>query len=119
MEQVERKIQNIDADGRPLGRIATEIAMILMGKTKATYEPSKDEGDYVVVANCAKIKFTGKKLDQKVYQWHTTHPGGLRTKKVKDVFATNPGEVLKRAVWSMLPKNKLRDRMIKRLTLVK
>jgi large subunit ribosomal protein L13 len=69
----------------------------------------------VEVTNCSKIKFTGKKLEQKEYKWHTTHPGGLKTKKVKDVFSKNPGEVLRHAVFGMLPKNKLRDQMIKRL----
>ena len=115
METVERKKHVIDAAGRPLGRLATEVAMILRGKNKPTFDPAKDEGDFVEVINASKIKFTGKKLDQKEYIWHTTHPGGLKTKKVKDVFATKPEEVLKRAVWGMLPKNKLRDRMIKRL----
>lgn len=119
MEKVERKIQKIDAEGQALGRLATQIAMILRGKDKPTFDPARDEGDYVEVSNCAKIKFTGKKLDQKEYKWHTNHPGGLRTRKVKDVFKTNPGTVLKKAVWGMLPKNKLRDQMIKRLRIVK
>jgi large subunit ribosomal protein L13 len=112
---IERKTKNIDATGRPLGRLASEIAMILRGKNKATFDPAKDEGDFVEVTNCSKIKFTGKKLEQKEYKWHTTHPGGLKTKKVKDVFSKNPGEVLRHAVFGMLPKNKLRDQMIKRL----
>ena len=110
METVERKKHVIDAAGRPLGRLATEVAMILRGKNKPTFDPAKDEGDFVEVINASKIKFTGKKLDQKEYIWHTTHPGGLKTKKVKDVFATKPEEVLKRAVWGMLPKNKLRSK---------
>lgn len=115
MENIERKTHQIDATGKPLGRLATEIAMILRGKNKPSFDPAIDAGDHVEVANCDKIKFTGKKLEQKEYIWHTNHPGGLRRKKVKDVFAVNPGEVLKEAVWGMLPKNKLRDRMIKRL----
>ncbi|MFA5021226.1 MAG: 50S ribosomal protein L13 [Patescibacteria group bacterium] len=119
MEKIDKKIHQIDAAGIPLGRLASSIAIILRGKNKATFNPAKDEGDFVEVKNCQAIKFTGKKLDQKEYKWHTTHPGGLRTKKVKDVFAKNPGEVLKTAVWGMLPKNKLRDQMIKRLKTVK
>lgn len=115
MENIERKTHQIDATGKPLGRLATEIAMILRGKNKPSFDPAVDAGDYVEVANCDKIKFTGKKLEQKEYIWHTNHPGGLKRKKVRDVFTVNPGEVLKEAVWGMLPKNKLRDRMIKRL----
>jgi len=119
METIERKNHQIDATGIALGRLATQIAGLLMGKNKATFDRSRDEGDYVEVINGSQIKFTGKKLDQKKYIWHTTHPGGLRTKKVGQVFATNPGEVLRHAVWGMLPKNKLRDRMIKRLKVSK
>lgn len=115
MENIERKIYQIDATNKPLGRLASQIALILRGKNKPSFDPAKDLGDYVEVSNCDKIKFTGKKLEQKEYIWHTNYPGGLKSKKVKNVFATNPGEVLKRAVWGMLPKNKLRDKMIKRL----
>lgn len=115
MNKVERKTHQIDATDRPLGRLATEIALILRGKNKVTFQPHLDEGDFVEVINCAKIKFTGKKLYQKEYIWHSNHPGGLKTKKVRDVFSADPGEVLKRAVDGMLPKNKLRDPMMKRL----
>jgi len=119
MENTERKIHNIDATDKPLGRLATQIALILRGKDKVTFDPAKDEGDYIEVVNCGKVKFTGKKLDQKVYYHHTNHPGGLRITKAKDVFKKDPADVLKRAVWGMLPKNKLRDQMIKRLKIVK
>lgn len=115
MEKIERKTHQIDAAGKPLGRLAAQIAMILRGKNKASFTPHIDGGDFVEVANCDKIKFTGKKLEQKEYIWHTNHPGGLKTKKVSDVFAKDPGQVLKNAVMGMLPKNKLRDQMIKRL----
>lgn len=115
MENIERTIHQIDATGKPLGRLATEIALILRGKNKPSFDPAIDAGDYVEVVNCGKIKFTGKKLEQKEYIWHTNYPGGLKRKKMRDVFLVNPGEVLKEAVWGMLPKNKLRDRMIKRL----
>lgn len=115
MNNVERKTHQIDATDRPLGRLASEIAILLRGKNKASFQPHLDEGDFVEVINCSKIKFTGKKLEQKEYIWHTNHPGGLKRKKVRDVFAANPGEVLRKAVDGMLPKNKLRDLMIKRL----
>ena len=115
MQKIERKIHKIDATDRPLGRLATEVAMVLRGKNKATFEPHIDAGDFVEVENCKKIKFTGKKLDQKEYIWHSNYPGGLKRRKARDVFEKDPGEVLKRAVIGMLPKNKLRDQMIKRL----
>lgn len=115
MEKIERKTHKIDATGRPLGRLATEVAMILRGKNKVTFQPHIDGGDFVEIINPDKIKFTGKKLAQKEFITHSNYPGGLKRKKVRDVFATDPGEVLRRAVVGMLPKNKLRDLMIKRL----
>lgn len=115
MQKIERATHQIDATDKPLGRLATEVVLILRGKNKPTFEPHIDAGDFVEVENCSKIKFTGKKLDQKEYIWHSNYPGGLKRKKVRDVFNTNPGEVLKKAVYGMLPKNKLRDLMIKRL----
>ena len=115
MEKVERKTHQIDATGVPLGRLASGIAILLRGKNKPTFQPHLDEGDIVEVANCDKIKFTGKKLQQKEYVWHSNHPGGLKKKAVLDVFKANPGEVLRRSVMGMLPKNKLQALMIKRL----
>ena len=115
MKQVIRKTHQLDAAGRSVGRLASEIAMLLRGKNKVTFVPNLDEGDEVEVINCGRLNFTGKKLDQKEYIWHTNHPGGLRRKKMKDVFKANPGEVLRRAVMGMLPKNKLQEKMIKRL----
>ncbi len=112
---IERKIHQIDATNKPLGRLASEIAIILRGKNKPSFNPAIDAGDYVEVINCDKVKFTGKKFEQKEYIWHTNYPGGLKRKKIKDVFRVDPGKVLKEAVWGMLPKNKLRDKMIKRL----
>lgn len=115
MKEIERKTHTIDATDQPVGRLATRIAMILRGKNKASFAPNIDAGDFVEVTNCSKLKLTGKKMVQKEYKWHTTHPGGLKTKKVGEVMKANAGEVLRRAVWGMLPKNKLRDQMIKRL----
>lgn len=115
MKKIDRKIHQLDATGQPLGRLATEIAIILQGKNRADFSSHLDTGDSVEVTNCKRIKFSGKKLEQKEYIWHTNYPGGLKRKKVGEIFAANPGEVLKRAVLGMLPKNRLRDSMIKRL----
>ncbi|MEK7167633.1 MAG: 50S ribosomal protein L13 [Patescibacteria group bacterium] len=112
---MKREIHKIDATDRILGRLATQIAMLLRGKNKASFVPHLDEGDIVHVSNADKIKFSGKKLEQKEYIWHSNHPGGLKRRKVKDVFKSSPKIVLQRAVFGMLPKNKLRDQMIKRL----
>ncbi len=109
------KIQ-IDATGKSVGRLASEIARILQGKTKATYVPNKDEGDFVEVRNAAKVKMTGRKLGQKVYYHYSGYPGGMKTTKLQAVMARNPGEALKRAVKNMLPKNRLQQERIKRLT---
>lgn len=105
----------IDATGKVLGRLATEIAIVLRGKNKPTFQPHLDEGDNVIVTNASKIKITGKKLEQKVYYRYSGYPGGLKEKKMIEIFKKNPGEVLQKAVYNMLPKNRLRDRMFKRL----
>lgn len=112
---MKRSTHQIDASGKILGRLATQIALLLRGKNKASFAPHLDEGDVVHVFNADKIKFSGKKLEQKEYIWHSTHPGGLKRRKMKDVFENNPKAVLQKAVFGMLPKNKLRDSMIKRL----
>lgn len=105
----------IDATGRAVGRIATEVAMILRGKNKPDFSPHIDSGDNVVVLNVSKVKFTGKKLAQKDYYHHTMYPGGIKRTPMKKVFDRDPREVLKKAVYGMLPKNKLRGEMMKRL----
>ena len=105
----------IDAAGRAAGRVATEVAMILRGKNKPTFSPHIDGGDCVTVNNASQLKFTGKKLVQKDYHHHTMHPGGIRTTSMKKVFLENPAEVIRKAVYGMLPKNRLRDEMMKRL----
>lgn len=115
---ITRKKQKIDATNQSVGRLASQIAQILMGKDKAEYQPHLDMGDVVLVKNVDQVKFTGKKLDQKEYYHHSGYPGGLKTKKMKEVFAKDPAEVLKKAVWNMLPKNKLRSERIKRLKFV-
>lgn len=112
---IDRQTHKIDATDKVLGRLASNIAIILRGKNKATFLPHVDGGDNVMVSNASKLKITGNKLDQKIYYHYSGYQGGLKEKKMGDVFEKNPGEVLKRAVWNMLPKNKLRTNMIKRL----
>lgn len=110
-----RATHEIDAEGKVLGRLATRIATLLRGKHKATFQPHIDAGDVVVVHHASKIKLTGQKMDQKVYHRHTGYPGGLRTTKLSASFGENPAQVLRRAVYQMLPDNRLRKEMIKRL----
>ncbi|MCD6115307.1 50S ribosomal protein L13 [bacterium] len=113
--QIERKTHIIDAKGKPLGRLASQIAILLRGKHKPQYQPHLDIGDFVIVKNVEKIKFTGKKFEKKKYYRHSGYLGGLKEIPLKKLFAKDPALVLKKAVWGMLPKNKLRAKMIKRL----
>ncbi len=115
---ISRKTHQIDASGKILGRLASEIAILLRGKNKVNFQPHLDNGDGVIVSNASKIKFSGKKIEQKQYIHHSGHPGGLKTIGLKEVFTKNPALVLKRAIWNMLPKNKLRIKMIKRLRII-
>jgi large subunit ribosomal protein L13 len=113
--QMERKIYTIDATGKVLGRLASQIAILLRGKHKPNFDPSKDMGDIVVVKNVDKMKFTGKKLKKKIYRWHSGYLGGLKERTLEEMFKKDPKKVLKLAILGMLPKNRLRKRMIKRL----
>lgn len=117
--QPQKKIINpvveIDATGKVLGRLATEIATVLRGKNKPSFRPYLLMGGKVVVRNTAKIVITGKKIEQKVYQHHTGYLGNLKTKTMKELMEKNPAEVIERAVYGMLPKNKLRDTWMKNL----
>ena len=110
-----RQTHIIDAADKPLGRLATEIVILLRGKQKQTFAPNKDSGDFVVVKNIKKVFFSGDKLNQKKYFIHSGYIGNDREQAMSEVFTKNPGEVLKRAVSGMLPKNKLRPIQIKRL----
>ncbi|PYS29846.1 MAG: 50S ribosomal protein L13 [Acidobacteria bacterium] len=105
----------IDATDQVLGRVATKAATILIGKHRPQYAPFLVSGEHVIIVNAQKIKLTGEKLDKKVYRWHTQYPGGLREVKAGKVFASRPDKVIREAVLGMLPKNKLRKRMVKRL----
>ena len=112
---IERKWLLIDAEGKTLGRLATEVARLLRGKHKPTYTPFIDTGDYVVVINASKMVLTGKKLDQKYYRYHTGYPGGLKEVSYKNLMAKNPEKALELAVKGMLPKNSLGRQMFKKL----
>jgi len=109
----------IDVGGKTLGRVATGIATLLMGKSKPYFVKNMDCGDFVVVTNVSKIVATGNKLKQKIYTSYSGFPGGIRKEALGDLLQRKPTEVIRRAVYGMLPKNKLRDSMIKRLYLYK
>ena len=111
----ERKLHKIDATNQSVGRIATQIATFLRGKNKPEFEPHLDLGDIVEISNVEKLKFTGKKLEQKKYYHYSGYPGGLKETKMSDLAKTDIGEILRRAVREMLPGNKLRKNMMKRL----
>ncbi|MBT4722726.1 50S ribosomal protein L13 [Candidatus Falkowbacteria bacterium] len=113
-----RNIHKIDATDKILGRLATEIAILLRGKHKVEYQPHMDQGDIVEVSNYDKIKVTGKKMDQKIYYKHSGYPGGLKETKLKKKMEDDPKFALRNAVYHMIPTNKLRDQMIKRLKFV-
>ncbi|NCO04969.1 MAG: 50S ribosomal protein L13 [Candidatus Magasanikbacteria bacterium] len=115
--QINRETHTLDAEGQAVGRLATQIAMILRGKNKPTFEAHIDTGDFVEVINAGKMKFTGRKLAQKDYFHHTMYPGGLKRTPMKKVFDKDPAEVVRRTVIKMLPKNKLRSDMMKRLSI--
>ncbi len=114
---ITRETHKIDATDKPIGRLATEIATLLRGKHKVSFTPQVDNGDFVVVKNAALAKFTGKKLIQKVYRHHSGHPGGLKSVKASELKATDPSQLISYAVYKMLPKNKFRTDMYKRLTI--
>ncbi|GBG68430.1 hypothetical protein CBR_g2974 [Chara braunii] len=98
-----------NAKDQVLGRIATQIAVVLMGKDKPTYTPNKDDGDVCVVVNAQHVALTGRKMTDKVYKWHTGYPGGLKERTVAEQMMKDPTEVIRKAVLRMLPRNKLRD----------
>lgn len=112
---IKNETYRIDAEGKVLGRLATEIATILRGKNKADFAPNKESGNIVVVLNADKIKVTGKKMEQKTYFKHTGYVGKDQHIPMERIFQKKPSELLRMAVLGMLPKNRLRDRQIKRL----
>ena len=113
--EVQREWRVVDADGATLGRLATQVATILRGKHRATFTPSLDTGDPVVIVNAAKIKVTGKKLQDKMYIRHSGYPGGFRAENLERLLSRRPEEVIRRAVRGMLPQNRLGEQMMRKL----
>jgi len=105
----------VDANEQILGRVATHIAMILMGKTKPTYTPGVDTGDYVIVLNASKVAVTGKRMTDKIYYGHSGYPGGLKSISLKEQLKVHPDRVIESAVWGMLPHNKWGRKLMKKL----
>jgi len=114
-EEVVHDWKLVDADGAVLGRLAVKVAMMLMGKTKPTYTPNVDTGDYVVVVNAEKVKVSGSKADYKEYQTYSGYPGGQKTMSFSDMMQDKPEKVISEAVRRMLPKNKLGRHMLAKL----
>jgi large subunit ribosomal protein L13 len=112
---IKKKWHIVDADGKTVGRLATKVAMTLMGKDKPQFTAHADSGDFVIVVNAEKVHFTGKKWNQKTYYRHSGYPGGLKSITAENLLKMKPEEIIRKAVWGMLPKNKWQDRLIKRL----
>src|SRR5258707_13534086 len=113
--EIERHWRVIDAEGAVLGRVATQAALTLRGKNKATFTPNLDTGDPVVIVNAAKIKVTGKKLSDKMYIRHSGYPGGFKAETLERLLARRPEEVVRRAIRGMLPRNRLGEQMSRKL----
>ncbi|MBB6447563.1 50S ribosomal protein L13 [Bacillus benzoevorans] len=114
-QNIERKWYVIDAEGKTLGRLASEVAAILRGKHKPTYTPHVDTGDHVILLNASKIQLTGKKLTDKIYYRHSLHPGGLKQRTALEMRTNYPERMLELAIKGMLPKNSLGRQMFRKL----
>lgn len=114
-EDIERQWQLIDADGQTLGRLATQAARLLLGKHKPIFTPGVETGDYVIVINAAKVQVTGQRLDEKFYYRHSGYPGGMKSISLRDQMAKAPSEVIRSAVWGMLPHNRYGRKLLKNL----
>jgi len=112
---IERKWYVVDAEGKTLGRLASEVAKVLRGKNKPIFTPHIDTGDYVIVVNAAKISVTGKKLDQKIYYRHSEYVGGMKETTLREMLAKKPERVIELAIKGMLPKGPLGRSMIQKL----
>ena len=117
LEDIQANWHVVDASGKTLGRVCSEIAILLQGKHKVSYVPYLNTGDFVVVVNAEKVKVTGDKLNQKMYYRHSGYPGGLTEKTLEEVLQTAPTRVIEHAVKGMLPKSKLGRKMMSRLKL--
>lgn len=113
--EITREWVLVDANDQNLGRLATQIASLLIGKHKPYFTPGVDTGDFVVVVNCERIRVTGKKMTDKMYYHHTLYPGGLKAINLRDLLAKYPDRVIRKAVWGMLPHNKLGRKLLKKL----
>ena len=114
-DEIERKWWLINAEGKILGRLATEISILLRGKKKPEFVNFMDSGDFVIVINAEKVNITGRKVEQKKYYSHSGYPGGLKEKTLKELLEKKPEEVIRKAVWGMIPKNKLGRAVCKKL----
>lgn len=114
-KDIKRELWVVDARDKTLGRVASQVANLLMGKHKPIYAPHIDAGDYVVVINAAGVKVTGRKAEQKIYYRHSGYPGGLKSPTFKEVFSNHPTRVIEHAVRGMLPKNRLGRAIFKKL----
>jgi large subunit ribosomal protein L13 len=113
--EVERKWYVVDAEGKHLGRLATEIVRVLRGKNKPQYTPHVDVGDFVVVVNADRVAVTGRKAEQRVYRRHSGYPGGMKETSYEQMLARKPTEVIRKAVYGMMPKTRLARKQFKKL----
>ena len=113
--EVERKWFVVDAEGKHLGRLAAEIAKILRGKNKVQYTPHVDVGDFVVVVNAERVVVTGKKAEQRVYRRHSGYPGGMKETSYEQMLARKPTEILRKAIYGMMPKTRLARQQFRKL----
>ncbi len=114
-DEIEKKWWLVNAEGKILGRLATKIVILLRGKNKPRFSNFLDTGDFVIVINAERVSVTGRKLEKKEYYSHSQYPGGLKTEVLKELLEKKPEEAIKRAVWGMIPKNKLGRAVYKKL----
>jgi large subunit ribosomal protein L13 len=114
-EDIQRDWVLVDANDQTLGRLVTQISTVLLGKHKPSFTPGVEMGDYVVVVNAAHIKVTGNKMDDKMYHHHTGYPGGLKSTNLRDLLAKHPERVIEKAVWGMLPHNRMGRSLMRKL----
>ena len=114
-EEIDRRWYLVNAEGKILGRLATQLARVLKGKHKPIYTPSVDTGDFIIVVNAKKVSLTGKKMQGKMYYRHTGYPGGIRETPAEKLLARRPTEMIRIAVKGMLPKNSLGRQMLRKL----
>jgi large subunit ribosomal protein L13 len=114
-DDIDRKWYVIDAKDAILGKLATKVATYLRGKNKPVFTPNVDTGDFIIVINADKVRLTGNKINDKIYYHHTTYIGGIKAQTAKELFEKKPEQIIEKAVWGMLPKNRLGRMQIKKL----